>query len=195
MNMIRNFKLSERSYCIPLTAVISITIGYSISQVVPDILYSLRMFMIASFTTKQTDPKITLDMSGIVYPTMVFPVDIDRNGHMTNFRYIRELNFARRHFFVSSGLWSYLRQQNLNLIVRTQTIRHRKELRCWQRYVIRTRLLGSFEINETLLIFPLVLIPLLLRYYNYFILFLSLLPVLVSFHQRYYYCSYYDDYC
>jgi hypothetical protein len=169
MNIIRNFKLSERSYYIPLTAVVSITIGYSISQVVPDIFYSLRMFIIESFTTKQTDPQITLDMSGIVYPTMVYPVDIDRNGHMTNFRYIRELNFARRHFFVSSGLWSYLRQQNLNLIVRTQTIRHRKELRCWQRYVIRTRLLGSFEINETLLIFLLVLISFLLHYY-YFIL-------------------------
>jgi hypothetical protein len=177
MNMIRNFKLSERSYYIPLTAVISITIGYSISQVVPDIFYSLRMFIIESFTTKQTDPQITLDMSGIVYPTMVFPVDIDRNGHMTNFRYIRELNFARRHFFVSSGLWSYLRQQNLNLIVRTQTIRHRKELRCWQRYVIRTRLLGSFEINETLLILLLALISFLLHHYHHILLFLSLLPV------------------
>ena len=75
--------------------------------------------------------------------------NIDRNGHMNNFRYIRELNFARRHFFVSSGLWSYLRAQKLNLVVRTQTIRHRKELRCWQRYTIRTRLLGWSEIDKS----------------------------------------------
>ena len=86
---------------------------------------------------------------GIVFHSIVLPVDIDRNKHMNNFRYIRELNFARRHFFVSSGLWTYLQTQKLNLIVRTQTIRHRKELHCWQRYTIRTRLLGWSEIDKS----------------------------------------------
>ena len=105
--------------------------------------------IIENFTRRDTDPEITLDKSGIVYQCMVLPVDIDRNLHMNNFRYIRELNFARRHFFVSSGLWSYLKEQKLNLVVRTQTIRHRKELHCWQRYTIRTRLLGWSEIDKS----------------------------------------------
>ena len=142
-------KLSEKSYYIPLTAAISLTIGYSLGQIIPDYYYSLRMMIIENFTRKDTNPEITLDKSGIVYQCMVLPVDIDRNLHMNNFRYIRELNFARRHFFVSSGLWSYLKEQKLNLVVRTQTIRHRKELHCWQRYTIRTRLLGWSEIDKS----------------------------------------------
>ena len=142
-------KLTEKSYYIPLTAAISLTIGYSLGQIIPDYYYSLRMILIENFTRRDTDPEITLDKSGIVYQCMVLPVDIDRNLHMNNFRYIRELNFARRHFFVSSGLWSYLKEQKLNLVVRTQTIRHRKELHCWQRYTIRTRLLGWSEIDKS----------------------------------------------
>lgn len=142
-------KLTEKSYYIPLTAAISLTIGYSLGQIIPDYYYSLRMMIIENFTRRDTDPEITLDKSGIVYQCMVLPVDIDRNLHMNNFRYIRELNFARRHFFVSSGLWSYLKEQKLNLVVRTQTIRHRKELHCWQRYTIRTRLLGWSEIDKS----------------------------------------------
>jgi acyl-CoA thioesterase FadM len=142
-------KISSSFVYLPLTAVVSIAVGYSLAQVVPDFFYSLRMNFIEMVTGKQSDPEITLDKSGIVYHAIVLPVDIDRNGHMNNFRYIRELNFARRHFFVSSGLWSYLQAQKLNLIVRTQTIRHRKELHCWQRYTIRTRLLGWSEIDKS----------------------------------------------
>ena len=139
----------EMSVHIPLTAAISIAIGYSLAQIMPDYCYSIRMILIENFTWKQSDPEITLDKSGIVFHSIVLPVDIDRNKHMNNFRYIRELNFARRHFFVSSGLWTYLQTQKLNLIVRTQTIRHRKELHCWQRYTIRTRLLGWSEIDKS----------------------------------------------
>jgi acyl-CoA thioesterase FadM len=142
-------KISSSVVYLPLTAVVSIALGYSLAQVVPDFFYSLRMNFIEIVTGKQSDPEITLDKSGIVYHAIVLPVDIDRNGHMNNFRYIRELNFARRHFFVSSGLWSYLQAQKLNLVVRTQTIRHRKELHCWQRYTIRTRLLGWSEIDKS----------------------------------------------
>ena len=144
-----SIKLTDKSYYIPLTAAISLTIGYSLGQIIPDYYYSLRMLIIENFTRRDTDPEITLDKSGIEYHCMVLPVDIDRNLHMNNFRYIRELNFARRHFFVSSGLWAYLQTQQLNLVVRTQTIRHRKELRCWQRYTIRTRLLGWSEIDKS----------------------------------------------
>lgn len=142
-------KISSGFIYIPLTAIVSIAVGYSLAQVIPDYFYSIRMNFIEMVTRKQSDPEITLDKSGIVHHAIVLPVDIDRNGHMNNFRFIRELNFARRHFFVSSGLWSYLKAQKLNLIVRTQTIRHRKELRCWQRYTIRTRLLGWSEIDKS----------------------------------------------
>ena len=148
--MLAYFKMPDKAYFyIPLTAAISLTIGYSMGQIIPDYYYSLRMLIIEYLTKKDTNPEITLDKSGIVYHSIVLPVDIDRNLHMNNFRYIRELNFARRHFFVSSGLWSYLKAQKLNLVVRTQTIRHRKELHCWQRYTIRTRLLGWSELDKS----------------------------------------------
>ena len=147
--MTRENNFFGNSACISLAAVVSMTIGFSLAQLIPDYFYCMRMVLIENFTTKQSDPDVTLDKSGIVYHSIVLPVDIDRNLHMNNFRYIRELNFARRHFFVSSGLWSYLKAQKLNLVVRTQTIRHRKELFCWQRYIIRTRLLGWSEIDKS----------------------------------------------
>lgn len=91
--MIKN--LTQRSYAFPLTVVLSFSIGYTFAQILPDFYYSLRMFLIENFTRRDTDPAVTLDKSGISYHSIVLPIDINRNMHMNNFRYIRELNFAR----------------------------------------------------------------------------------------------------
>lgn len=119
---------------------------------IPNIVYSIRMFVIDQQTKK--DSSIVFDtvekMCGedgavTVFPNQVTPNQIDRSKHMNNANYLYELNFSRRHFCNSLGLWSILRKLNANMVVQCQTIRYRKELRVWQSYSIRTRIL---EIDE-----------------------------------------------
>jgi hypothetical protein len=77
-SMLKSLKISELSCYVSLTAIISLSVGYSISQIMPDYYYTLRMLIIENFTRKNKDPNVTLDMSGIEYGCMVLPVDIDR---------------------------------------------------------------------------------------------------------------------
>lgn len=57
------------------------------------------------------------------------------------YRYVRELNFARRKLFQSLGLWSVCLKFKLNFVIQAQTIRYRKELKCWDRYFIKIKIL------------------------------------------------------
>jgi acyl-CoA thioesterase FadM len=81
----------------------------------------------------------------VVYDNcQVLPGDIDRNMHMSNDKYLYHLNFARKRFFGQAGVWEYLwrRGDGWNLVVTSQSIRYRKELRLWQRYRVEVRLVG-----------------------------------------------------
>lgn len=73
---------------------------------------------------------------------VVLPHHIDRNGHMNNSNYFYQLNFSRRHFMIKMKLFQLLQQLNLNIIVQSQTIRYRKELKLFQPYTIRTRIIS-----------------------------------------------------
>lgn len=104
---------------------------------IPDVDYYVRMLII-NLTTRKSLKSIfedTMESKIVTY------ADIDRNSHMNNARYLRELNFSRRKHFYSLGIWPVLQAHNLNLIVQAQTIRYRKELSCWHRYTIRSRVL------------------------------------------------------
>jgi hypothetical protein len=61
---------------------------------------------------------------------------------MSNDKYLYHLNFARKYFFCQFGVWEYLWQRDWNMVVSSQSIRYRKELRLWQTYRICVQLVG-----------------------------------------------------
>lgn len=126
------------SIVIPLT--IGVVIGIGITSLVPifigDVEFFVRSYSIDFFTKKDTSGHPVVSLEGIVMPSW-----IDRNIHMSNARYIYELNFSRRHFFQTKGLWDYMRRMNCFFLVQAQTIRYRKELKLWDRFLIETRII------------------------------------------------------
>jgi acyl-CoA thioesterase FadM len=70
------------------------------------------------------------------------PTDIDQNGHMNNAKFIRVLNYARRSLWQRNGVWRHCvsRTPKANMVVTGTTIRYRREIRCFQRFVIVSRL-------------------------------------------------------
>jgi acyl-CoA thioesterase FadM len=103
------------------------------------------MYYIENFTILHTGD---VDVTGVILKSRVLWCDIDHNQHMNNARYLRELNYSRRHFFVSIGLWPLLRRQGLNLIVASQCIRYRKELKLFMEFHIRTRILAWSDVDR-----------------------------------------------
>lgn len=114
---------------------------YLLSQAFPDPWYHVYMKYI-EYTTNKTLQSIHDDS---VEQRKVYPNDIDRNNHMNNARYIYLLNFSRRRLFYALGLWPILQKHGLNLVVKSQMIRHRKELKVWDVYLIRSRVICVSE--------------------------------------------------
>ncbi|KAG8458247.1 hypothetical protein KFE25_001539 [Diacronema lutheri] len=79
---------------------------------------------------------------------IVGPEAIDRNAHMNNARYVRAANVARRALLLRTGIADVLAQDApraraeertpLNLVIVSQVIRYRRELRLCQRYAVRS---------------------------------------------------------
>ena len=72
----------------------------------------------------------------------VYPTDVDQNGHLNNAKFIRILNYARRSLWQRNGVWHHCltRSPKANLIVTATTIRYRREIKCWQRFAVISRL-------------------------------------------------------
>jgi hypothetical protein len=95
----------------------------------------------SSFSGGQ-QPAFSLSTPVVYDNCRVLPEDIDRNGHMSNDKYLYHLNFARKNFFGQLGVWEYLWQRDWNMVVSSQSIRYRKELKLWDPYCISVRLVG-----------------------------------------------------
>ena len=69
-------------------------------------------------------------------------VDVDRNRHMNNAKFLRVGNFARRSFWAHADVWRLcLERPTINLVVTAQTIRYRRELKLFDRYEVVSKLL------------------------------------------------------
>ncbi|MCC3762244.1 thioesterase family protein [Glycomyces sp. TRM65418] len=75
-------------------------------------------------------------------PFRVLPNDLDPLGHMTNGRYLTIMDIGRMDLMLRSGFWSKMKDQGWYPVVAGQTITYRKSLQPWQRYVLRTRVIG-----------------------------------------------------
>ena len=119
------------------------TLGYIASSFGPDLGYEVRSRYIDWYTEPMSDEeKLQAEFHDTQWQ-MVYPSDLDRNGHVNNARFIRELNFSRKSFFWKIGVWPILRKQNRNMVVQAQTIRYRKELSgVGSRFKIKTWIVG-----------------------------------------------------
>jgi acyl-CoA thioesterase FadM len=78
-------------------------------------------------------------------PFRVVPTDLDPLGHMTNGRYLTIMDVGRIDLMMRSGFWSKMKEQGWYPVVAGQTITYRKSLQSWQRFELRTRVIGFDE--------------------------------------------------
>ena len=79
----------------------------------------------------------------------VYLCDIDWNLHMNNSKYIRYLNFTRRYLFRSVGIWDVVYKYKGNLIITSQTIRYRRDLKLFQKFKIFFRIICFNDLEKS----------------------------------------------
>ena len=77
-----------------------------------------------------------------VTPFRVWPTDLDVLGHMNNGVYLSILDVARVDLLVRAGLLTKLRGAGIYPVVAAETIRFRRSLQAFQRFDVRTRIIG-----------------------------------------------------
>jgi acyl-CoA thioesterase FadM len=108
----------------------------------PDLEYLLiNWIQSIDLTFSQNQQKHSLS-DVIHYSCRVLPHDIDRNCHMNNSVYFKQLNYARKHFWNQLGVWKHLYVKKYNMVVSAQSIRFRRELKLWDNYEISIRLIS-----------------------------------------------------
>ncbi|XP_039377273.1 LOW QUALITY PROTEIN: protein THEM6 [Mauremys reevesii] len=76
------------------------------------------------------------------WPGLVLPSDLDWLLHMNNARYLREADLARCAHLARCGIFDALRALGGSLVLAASCARHRRPLRLFERFAVRTRLLG-----------------------------------------------------
>jgi acyl-CoA thioesterase FadM len=125
----------------------AVLLGWFVITKLFNVHHNFFMYCVEHFTCAKEGCSLrdTID-----YAATVNLGDIDRNKHMNNAKYVDKTNFARRHFFVTLGIWPKMKRQGLNMIVRAQCIRYRRELSLWQSYIIRHKLLAIDDAEKSL---------------------------------------------
>ncbi|KAH7477073.1 hypothetical protein PRIC1_001088 [Phytophthora ramorum] len=104
-----------------------------------DLWYFLRMGL-NSLTPAARGPRRHLFATSKVQGR-IWLMDIDRNGHCNNARFLRECGFGRRDLWQLNGVWEVVTAARGNLVVGSQTVRYRRELSFGQAYTMESRLL------------------------------------------------------
>ncbi len=74
-------------------------------------------------------------------PFRVWPHDLDVSMHMNNGRYWTLMDLGRTDLMLRMGLWRAVLRNRWTPVVSVGGIRFRRELRPWQRFVLRSRIL------------------------------------------------------
>lgn len=72
----------------------------------------------------------------------VWPNDLDINLHVNNGRYLSLADISRLDWFVRTGVLQLARRQRAIPVVGDAIAKFRRELKPWQKFEIRTRLMG-----------------------------------------------------
>jgi acyl-CoA thioesterase FadM len=75
----------------------------------------------------------------------VFLHDLDAFGHMNNGRYLQIMDVARTEWMLRTGVADAIRKERWAPMLGGGVVRYRHSLRLFQRYTVRTRLLGWDE--------------------------------------------------
>lgn len=105
-----------------------------------DLWYFLRMG-VNTLSRGSTGPRKHLFAVSRV-PGRIWLMDIDRNGHCNNARFLRECGFGRRDLWQHNGVWKVVTAAGGNLVVGAQTVRYRRELSFGQAYEMQSRVLS-----------------------------------------------------
>jgi acyl-CoA thioesterase FadM len=80
-----------------------------------------------------------------VIDLLVWPNDLDFNGHMNNGRYLTLMDLGRIDLFLRNGLGRLVVSRRWRPVVGAATIGFRRSLTPFQSYVLHTRLIGWDE--------------------------------------------------
>ena len=123
--------------------------GVGLSLVIPDLSLVMRMKTIDYTSTVLTDAE-KIEMNGCdVYYATVSASDLDLNNHVNNAKFVRDLNFTRRRFFVRWGIQRLLNEEKKTMVIQAQTIRYRKELKWGDEYTIRTEIIAVSDFDRS----------------------------------------------
>ncbi|CEG38523.1 Predicted thioesterase [Plasmopara halstedii] len=132
--------VSALSYFIAQYTIISaLSIGILSSFAFCDVWYFLRLGFDTLKLPRHESRKHLFAISKVY--GRVGLMDIDRNGHYNNARFLRECGFGRRNLWQHNGIWRIITAANGNLVVGSQSVRYRRELSLGQAYIMETRLI------------------------------------------------------
>lgn len=75
----------------------------------------------------------------------VLPNDLDALFHVNNGVYLTLMDLGRTDLLLRSGVFSKLRKKGWYPVLASETIRFKRSLKLWQRFTIRTRVVGWDE--------------------------------------------------
>lgn len=75
-------------------------------------------------------------------PFRVWPSDLDVLGHMNNGIYFSILDIGRVDLMIRSGLWARLKANGYYPVVAAETMRFRRSLMLFQRFYVKTQVIG-----------------------------------------------------
>lgn len=78
-------------------------------------------------------------------PFRVNPLDLDVLMHMNNGRYLSILDLGRMDLMLRSGFWKVTQERGWYPVVAGEGITFRKSLELWQKFEVRTKVLGIDE--------------------------------------------------
>jgi len=80
-----------------------------------------------------------------VLPQRVWPDELDINIHMNNAKYLAVMDLGRTDWIVRTGAWRLMRHEGMAPVIGGAMVRYRRSLKLFQRYLLKTRLLGWDE--------------------------------------------------
>ena len=87
--------------------------------------------------------KKSLTLSDVsILPQRVWLDELDINVHMNNAKYLAVMDLGRTDWIVRSGGWRLMIHEKMSPVVGGAMVRYRRSLKLFQRYDLKTRLLG-----------------------------------------------------
>jgi acyl-CoA thioesterase FadM len=105
---------------------------------------NLILRLLAVFVRSLRRPRLgPLDES--VLRLTVLPTDLDLNGHVNNGRYLTLMDLGRVDLLLRTGVVAAMRRHRWSGVVASVAVRYRRALSPFQRYELRSRVIGWDE--------------------------------------------------